>query len=249
MLAVAHRCWSLITGWPGRRSERTNAGDSPPVRPALPGALRLHARQREETAPKSGEFKVVEHPLDWKVAETAIIICDMWEDHPCQMSAHRVDVMAPEVNRVISAARSLGVQIIHAPSDGMPHYASTPARLRMERAPSVKPPFALKTSCLREPEREAEFPIPETTTIRDGCDDPVYGGDYPSSRRQHPAIKIVGYDGVSDKRRRDLQFLRAARDQECRADGRSHASLRAGPRRSASGRWSSWERTWCCAAI
>jgi nicotinamidase-related amidase len=182
-----------------RAQERTAAPDNAPaVRPAVPGTLRLHARQREETAPKSGTFRMVEHDIDWKVAETAIIICDMWEDHPCQMSAHRVDVMAPQVNRVISAARSLGVQIIHAPSAGMPHYASTPARARLERAPPVKPPFKLEVSCLRDPEREAEYPIPYTTTIKEGCDDPVYGGDYPSGRRQHASIKIVGYDGVSD---------------------------------------------------
>ncbi len=164
----------------------------------MAGTLRLHARSREETAPGSGMFRVAEKDVDWKVAETAIIICDMWEDHPCQMSAHRVDVMAPAVNRVISAARSLGVQIIHAPSDGMPHYAATPARERLKRAPPAKPPFKLETSCLRDPQREAEYPIPYTTTIKDGCDDPVYGGDYPSGRRQHAAIKIVGYDGVSD---------------------------------------------------
>ncbi len=196
ILAAAATVLEQRAIWAEEPSDKTEA--APPVRPRLPGVLRLHARRREETAPKSGEFKPVERDLHWRVADTAIIICDMWDDHPCQMSAHRVDVMAPEMNRVISAARSLGVQIIHAPSAGMPHYASTPARLRMERAPAATPPFPLKTSCLREPEREAEFPIPETTTIREGCDDPVYGGDYPSSRREHPAIKIVGYDGVSD---------------------------------------------------
>jgi nicotinamidase-related amidase len=182
-----------------RAEERSaNSDDAPPVRPVVAGSLRLHARERVETAPKSGEFRLVERDLDWKAAETAIIICDMWDDHPCQMSAHRVDVMAPEMNRVVSAARSLGVQIIHAPSSGMPHYAQTPARLRLVGAPVVKPPFKLAESCLLDPEREAEYPIPNTTTIKEGCDDPVYGGDYPSSRRQHPAIKIVGFDGVSD---------------------------------------------------
>ncbi len=194
----------VVAGTPAQSTawsqERTvQPGDAPPVRPVvLPGTLRLHARTREETVPKSGKFEVVERETDWRVTETAIIICDMWEDHPCQMSAQRVDAMAPDVNRVISAARSLGIQIIHAPSAGMPHYATTPARARLERAPPVKPPFPLEASCLRDPKREPEFPIPETTTIKDGCDDPVYGGDYPSSRRQHPAIKIVGYDGVSD---------------------------------------------------
>lgn len=113
MLAAAAGAFEHRTSWAQERADKAEA--APPVRPRLPGVLRLHARRREETAPKSGEFKPVERDLDWQVTQTAIIICDMWEDHPCQMSAHRVDVMAPEVNRVISAARSLGVQIIHAP--------------------------------------------------------------------------------------------------------------------------------------
>jgi nicotinamidase-related amidase len=183
-------CWS--------QAPTARPDDAPAIRPVVAGTLRLNARRREETAPKSGEFPVVERALDWQAAETAIIICDMWEDHPCQMSAHRVDVMAPEMNRVVSAARSLGVQIVHAPSSGMPHYASTPARARILRAPAVKPPFALENWCNRDAAREADYPIPYATTIKEGCDDPVYAGDYPSSRRQHPAIKIVGYDGLSD---------------------------------------------------
>jgi hypothetical protein len=55
-----------------------------PNRPVVPGTFRLHLRERKETAPKSGRFQVVERETDWRVAETVIIICDMWEDHPCQ---------------------------------------------------------------------------------------------------------------------------------------------------------------------
>src|SRR5262245_5816005 len=182
--------------WSVARAEE--AETQPPVRPVVPGTLRLHVREQKETAPRNGVFRVVERDIDWQVAETAIIICDMWDDHPCKMSAHRVDVMAPEMNRVVSAARSLGVQIIHAPSAGMPHYMSAPGRARILRAPKVKPPFPLDGTCLFDPKHEAELPVPNTTTIEQGCDDPVYGGDYPSSRWQHPAIKIVGYDGISD---------------------------------------------------
>lgn len=174
------------------------AEDTIPVRPAVPGALHLHLRTQKETLPMSGKFRVSEREVEWQVAETAIIICDMWDDHPCQMAAQRVDAMAPDMNRVVSRARSLGVQIIHAPSNGMPHYLAAPQRLRISRAPEIKPPFPLDKPCLRDPDREPAYPIPETTTIQEGCDDPVYGGDYPSSRRQHPAIKIVGYDGISE---------------------------------------------------
>jgi nicotinamidase-related amidase len=132
------------------------------------------------------------------VAETAIIICDMWEDHPCQMSAHRVDVMAPEMNRVVAAARSMGVQIVHSPSSGVPFYEATLQRQRVKQAPVVKPPVPIEGWCYLDPKREAEYPIPYSTKVEDACDDPVYLGDANTGRHQHAAIKIVGYDAVSD---------------------------------------------------
>ncbi|MEX1231785.1 MAG: cysteine hydrolase family protein [Planctomycetaceae bacterium] len=169
-----------------------------PNQPKVPGVLRLHLRERQEVKPKSGRFEVVERDVEWHASETAIIICDMWEDHSCKMSAHRVDVMAPDMNRIVSAARSLGVTIIHAPSSGMEYYDDTPQRKRMKAALEVKPPVPIEGWCYLDPEREADYPIPYSHSVIDGCDDPVYAGDMKTSRRQHPAIKIVGYDGVSD---------------------------------------------------
>jgi nicotinamidase-related amidase len=178
-----------------------------PNRPVVPGTLRLHLRERKETAPKSGKFEVVERETDWRVSETAIIICDMWEDHPCQMSAFRVDAMAPDMNLVVSAARSLGAQIIHAPSSGIPFYEATQQRQRIKVAPVVKPPVPIESWCYLDPQHEGEYPIPYSTKVEDGCDDPVYAGDTPTSRRQHAAIKIVGYDGVSDNGTEIYNFI------------------------------------------
>ena len=169
-----------------------------PNRPSVQGAFKLHLRVRKESAPKSGRFEVAEQEVAWQAAETAIIICDMWEDHPCQMSAHRVDVMAPVMNRVVATARSLGVQIVHCPSSGMPYYETTPFRRRMRQAPFVKPPVPIENWCYLDPQHEADYPIPYSNKVEDGCDDPVYAGDVNTSRRQHAAIRIVGYDGVSD---------------------------------------------------
>src|SRR5438067_1195243 len=84
-----------------------------PNRPKVPGTLSLRARRRTKEA---GAFEQV---LEWPVARTAIIICDMWDAHTCGMSAQRVALMAARMNQVVSAARSLGVMIIHAPSDTM----------------------------------------------------------------------------------------------------------------------------------
>src|SRR5437016_4961552 len=106
-------------------------------RPKVPGTLRLHLRERREEPKGSGQVKVVERTADWQVSETAIIICDMWDDHFCKMAAHRVGVMAPRMNHVLSAARDRGIMIIHAPSGTMHMYAGTPYRRRLEQAKAV----------------------------------------------------------------------------------------------------------------
>src|SRR5262249_24382314 len=78
-------------------------------RPKVPGVLRLNLRERRETELGSAQIKVVERTVDWNVAETAIIICDMWDDHHCKIAAQRVGVMAPRMNQVLTAARDRGV--------------------------------------------------------------------------------------------------------------------------------------------
>ena len=93
-----------------------------PNRPKVPGKLGLRTRSRAEQPPGSGRLRASERALRWEVAQTAIIICDMWNSHSCTMSAQRVAALAPRVNQVINAARSLGVMIIHAPSDTMKFY-------------------------------------------------------------------------------------------------------------------------------
>ncbi len=84
--------------------------------------------------------------MRWNPAETAIIICDMWDDHYCQNSARRVKAMAPRMNRVIRAAREIGVTVINAPSGTMDVYAGTPQRARLANAPKVTPPAPILKS-------------------------------------------------------------------------------------------------------
>ena len=85
-----------------------------PNRPKVPGTIALRARSR--SADPSGNVRISERVLRWEVAQTAIIICDMWDTHTCNLSAQRVAAMAPRMNHVITASRSLGVMIIHAPA-------------------------------------------------------------------------------------------------------------------------------------
>jgi nicotinamidase-related amidase len=141
------------------------------------------------------------------VAQTAIIICDMWDTHTCDMSAQRVGAMAPRMNQVVSAARSLGVMIIHAPSDTMKFYEGTPQRRRMQSARMASSPTPILTRCPRDPAEERSFPIDDA---KSDCDDPIvkeWKGPYPW-KRENPAIDIGGFDGVSDNGQEIYNFCK-----------------------------------------
>ena len=181
----------LLPGVAALAAAAPSGSDALTNRPKVPGTLRLQARRR-------AKGKVSEQLLEWPVARTAIIICDMWDTHTCGMSAQRVALMAPRMNQVVSAARSLGVMIIHSPSDTMKFYEGTPWRERMKNAPTAASPFPIIARCPRVPEEERGFPIDDAAG---GCDDPVVkkfaGPPYPWTR-EHPAIDIAGFDGISD---------------------------------------------------
>jgi hypothetical protein len=133
-------------------------------RPKVPGTLRLNLRERREEPGGSGKVKVVRRTVDWQVAETAIIVCDMWDDHHCKIAAQRVGVMVPRMNQVLSAARDRGVMIIFAPSETMNIYAGSPYRKRMEQARAVKPPVPIARRCDRDPAGEPPT-LPEDTEL------------------------------------------------------------------------------------
>jgi nicotinamidase-related amidase len=177
-------------------------------RPKVPGTLSLHARSRGEQPAGSHRIRVSERVLRWEVAQTAIIICDMWDTHTCGMSAQRVAALAPHMNKVVNAARSLGVMIIHAPSDTMKFYEGTPHRQRMQRAPMASSPSPILARCPRDAEEERNFPIDDTAG---GCDDPnpkpETGPPYPWTR-ENSAIDVVGFDGVSENGQEIYNFCK-----------------------------------------
>lgn len=182
--------------------------DSLPNRPKVPGTLRLNVRERKETSPGSKDFKLIERTVDWEVAKTAVVIVDMWDGHYCRLAAERLGVMAPCMNAVTSAARSHGVMIIHAPSGVTYLYANTPYRKRMQQAPLVKMPEGWNPSkwCDLDPAREPPLPV---DTSKNSSDDPIVGAAVQQFTRQHPALDIVGYDGVSDNAQEIHNFCEA----------------------------------------
>jgi nicotinamidase-related amidase len=124
----------------------------------------------------------------WSPDETAIVICDMWDDHWSRGAAERVVAMIPHMNEVLRSARSAGIQIVHAPSETMQFYADSSARQRMQSIPLVEPPPELD---------HADPPMPF-----DATDDNSDTGEKPWHRawtRQHPAIEVdEEQDAISD---------------------------------------------------
>lgn len=180
--------------------------DEPRVanRPKVAGLLKLHLRERQETAPGSKQFKAVERTVEWDVLKTAIIVCDMWDDHFCKSAAQRVGVMVPRMNAVLTAARDHGVAIIHAPSGTVDMYAGAPQRLRMQQAAKSTPPFPVGKWCDLDPQREPPMPV---DVSKCSCDDAVVGPAVRRFSKQHPGLDITGYDGISDSGEEIYNFL------------------------------------------
>ena len=164
-----------------------------PNRPKVPGTLRLNLRERRDE-PAAG-LKVIERSVEWQVSETAIIVCDMWNDHHCKIAAQRVGVIAPRMNQVLAAARDRGVMIIHAPSETMNVYAGTLFRTRMEHAKPAQSPVPIERRCVRDPNREPAT-LPVDTQL--DCDDAELGPVVRFHTRQHAGLDIIGFDGISD---------------------------------------------------
>ncbi len=180
-----------------KEAKITKAGSlvTVPPRPRVAGKFKLQLRSRRETEKDSGKFQTLVRDVEWNTAETAVIICDMWDNHYCQSAAQRVDEMAPRMNAVITAARNHGAMIIHSPSGTMQVYADTPYRQRMQAAPLTKAPIEIQGWCYLDPKSETQMPVDVSKTA---CDDPVIGAKVRRYSKQHAGIKMIGYDGVSD---------------------------------------------------
>lgn len=151
--------------------------------PDARGYLSWHASTAEKTVPAT---------------KTAIIICDMWDNHWSRGAAERVSDMAPRMNQVLQVARERGVRIIHAPSDTMPFYDNAPARRRMTDLPLVTLPDLADHD---------DPPLPVDSS--DGGSDTGEIPWYKAWTRQHAALVIdQERDGISDDGAQVYSFIR-----------------------------------------
>jgi len=165
---------------------------------AEPNPFRLTLRSRDAAQPGV----VVEKQAAWDPRKTALIICDMWDDHWCKSAARRVTELAGPMNKVVQTARERGVFIIHAPSSVTAFYRETPQRKLAQKAPFAKTPAPLSTTerwgtawCWPDPSRERDLPIDDSDM---GCDCPSKCTIREAWTRQISAIEMAPADAITD---------------------------------------------------
>jgi nicotinamidase-related amidase len=157
--------------------------------------LVLRLRSRKETAKGSGTWNEVLADRQVPVGKTALIICDVWNEHWCKSATRRCAAMVPRMNEVAAALRRGGALIIHAPSDTMKFYENTPQRKRAIEAPPAKPPLPIGGWLSLDPAGEGPLPIDDSDG---GCDDQPQCQNRIAWKSQHPGIEIAPEDAISE---------------------------------------------------
>lgn len=181
---------------PGRRfSLKLRTSKMAAVEPGQPAGLTQ--REQQQT---------------WNAAETAVIVCDVWDRHHCLNAVRRMEEFLPRLQQVLDEARRRGAIIIHSPSDCMPAYQNHPARQRAMAVPvaSSQPP-EIRFWCSQIPaEEQAVWPIDQSDGGED--DDPTEHARWAAQltaegrnaalpwKSQHPNIQIdAATDYISDR--------------------------------------------------
>ena len=153
-----------------------------------------------QTRARTGD-EVVERTVRWEPERTAIIVCDMWDDHWCAGAARRVGELAVPMNAMLEGARERGVFIIHAPSSVVDFYEGAPQRERAQRAAFSPTPVPLSQAerwgthwCWPDPEREPDMPIDDSDM---GCDCPTECELRDPWTRQHATLQLDPADALT----------------------------------------------------
>ncbi len=178
------------------------------------GQLRMNLRSRPKVSSSPGAPEILmETQTVWDPKKTAIIICDMWDDHWCKGASLRVAELAKSMNEVVKLARSNGVFIINAPSSVTSFYKDTPQRKRAQEAPFSKPPVPLSTAdrwgtkwCWPDPAREPDLPIDDSDM---GCDCATKCKIRDAWTRQNAILEIGAGDAITDDGQETWNLLQA----------------------------------------
>lgn len=169
--------------------------------------LSLRSRAQAETEVTS---KTTAREEAWEPAQTAFIVCDMWDLHHCKNAVRREGEMAPRMNQVLEKARAQGALIIHAPSSCMAAYEKHPARARAKAAPTAATlPKGIDQWCRKiDAEGRVQYPLDQSdggedddaTEHQQWAAELAAKGLNPKApwTRQIDMIKIHDEDAISD---------------------------------------------------
>jgi nicotinamidase-related amidase len=164
-------------------------------------ALMLNLRSRA-AAPGEKPVPATDRKVTWDAKKTAIIVCDMWDQHWCKSAAARVDELAGPLNATLKAARARGILVIHAPSTCTGFYKDSPQRQRAIDAPFARTPGPLATTerwgtawYWPDRKREGVLPIDDSDM---GCDCRTKCEIRSPWTRQTAAIEIAEADAITD---------------------------------------------------
>ena len=171
---------------------------------------------RHQTQSPGSTWNPVNETRTIQYEKTAVILCDLWDDHWCRGAATRVAELAPRVDQFVKACRTRGATIIHAPSSVTDFYAGHPARNRARHVTFNPTPVPLSAArrwgtgwCWPDEAREPALPIDDSDM---GCDcDPhctlPMAGQDPWSR-QINTIAVHPEDYLSDEGQEVWNILR-----------------------------------------
>ena len=157
-----------------------------------PPKLKFNVQKR--VAANGKDYKVVKEKQEWDPAKTAIIICDMWDQHWCKGATSRVAEIAPQMNKVLGVGRAKGMLIVHSPSDCMKYYADYPQRKAALKYARPDDKYE-DGSVLLPSEKGAVWPIDQSNG---GCNDtPRCEERYPWTK-EIDALEIKDNDVITD---------------------------------------------------
>ncbi len=195
-LGVGCMCGCLLAAWGAPLATSAEGADKD-------GPLRLDVRWQEPTG--GGDDAVEKTAVRELVpGETAILICDTWNDHWCKSATRRCGVLAKKMAPLVEEARARGVHIIHSPSGTLDFYSEHPARKRALAAKPAKAPVEIGGWCSLEPQREGQLPIDDSDG---GCDCQPQCETGKAWSRQHAAIRIDDDDIISDNGQEVYNYL------------------------------------------
>ena len=174
---------------------------------AEPLSLTLRSRSKSDGT-------ISENRAQWDPQKTAIIVCDMWDDHWCKSAARRVTELAGPLNDMLKAARARGIFIIHSPSTVTDFYQDTPQRKLAQSAPFAKTPAPLATLqrwgtawCWPDPKRESVLPVDDSDM---GCSCAGTKCEIiPPWKRQIATIELKDGDALTDDGQETWNLLTA----------------------------------------